>query len=307
MRYKIAFVIPVHNRLQYTQECLRDLEKHENTIFFNSNDIKIIVVDDGSSDGTRDWIQSNYPDIQVLHGDGNLWYSGAMNMGMKYAIETYDSDFIMIWENDTFPKDGYFDSLQKILENWDGKTLICSKLYYRHRPNRIFGMGGNFDRKSGKKKLIGRTEVDGPIYQKDLEVDWFLGIGVMLHKNIISDVGFLDEKNFPHYHADADYSLRAAYKGYRNVVFHELMLLNDTETTGITHKREKTFKDFLDSLTSIKSSLNVRRNLLFYRRHTTSNLAYLSLLRIYSIYTASFFKWKVLSWFGIRKKAEKLN
>lgn len=302
MKYRITFVIPVHNRLDYTKECLQVLENQRDTLFFTFNEIKIIVVDDGSSDGTYEWIKGNYPEILVLRGDGNLWYSGAMNMGMKHAFEKFMSDFIMIWENDTFPKNGYFNSLQRILENWDGNTLICSKLYYRHRPERIFGMGGIFDRKTGKKRLIGRTELDGPEYQQNREVDWFLGIGVLIHKEIVANVGYFDEKDFPHYHADADYSLRAVNKGYRNVVYHELMLLNDTETTGISHKKNKSFKDFFKSLTSVKSNLNIRRNMKFYRRHTTSALAYLSLLKTYCIYTGSFIKWKVLGWFGKRRE-----
>jgi len=307
MRYRIAFIIPVHNHLNFTKDCLKVLDHQKDTLFFKSNDISIVVIDDGSSDGTADWITKNYPEISVLNGDGNLWYSASVNMGIKYAFNNFQSDFIMIWENDTYPKNGYFNSLQKIIENWDGNTLICSKLLFRHKPDRIFGMGGIFDRRTGKKELIGWAELDGPKYQKDKEVDWFLGIGVMIHRAIIEDVGYLDEKNFPHYHADADYGLRAVNKGYRNVVFHELMLLNDIETTGITHKKDKSFKDFLDSLTSIKSNRNIRRNLIFYRIHTNSILAYLSLIKIYFIYIASFLKWKVLGWFGKEKGAENLN
>ena len=247
MKYRIAFVIPVHNRLKYNKECLQMLEKQKSTAFFRNNEISIIVVDDGSTDGTGDWIREHYPEVVILQGDGNLWYSGSMNMGMKYAFEHFQSDFIMVWENDIFPVNGYFDTLQRILEKWDGRTLICSKLYYRVQPDRIFGMGGTFDRKTGHKTLIGRTDVDGPEYQKDMEVDWFLGQGVLIHRDIVAEVGYLDEKNFPQYHADIDYSLRAIYKGYKNIVYHELGLLNDTETTGISHKKDKSLKDFFES------------------------------------------------------------
>lgn len=307
MKHNITFVIPVHNHLDYTKKCLRDLDRQKDTRFFKSNDIQIIVIDDGSTDGTGEWLKENYPEIYVHRGDGNLWYSKATNIGMKYAFENYNSDFIMIWENDTYPKEGYFDSLQGIVENWDGKTLICSKLYYNHKPDHIFGMGGNFNPKTGSKNLIGRTEPDGPDYQKDREVDWFLGIGVMLHKRIVEKVGYLDEVDFPHYHADIDYALRARYEGFKNVVFHELRLLNDMETTGISHKKDKSLKDFFASFTSIKSNLNIRRNLKFYRKHTTSRLAYLYLMRIFGVYTASYLKWEVLGWFGKKKSSEKLN
>jgi len=230
-----------------------------------------------------------------------------MNLGIKHALGKCNSDFIMLWENDIFPVNGYFDNLQRILEKWDGKTLICSKLYFRSQPDTILGMGGIFDRKTGRKYLIGRTEKDGPQFQKDLEVDWFSGMGVLIHKNIIQEVGYLDEKNFPQYHSDIDYSLRAVDKGYKNKVYHKLRLLNDAETTGISHKENKSFKDFIESLASIRSNNNIRRNIRFYRIHATSILAYRTLIRKYYIYTGSFIKWKVLGWFGIVQENKKLR
>lgn len=306
MRFKIAFVIPVHNRLEYNKECLQILEQQKETKFFKNNDIEIIVVDDGSTDGTGDWIRQNRKDVTVLQGDGNLWYSGSMNLGMKYAFKHFDSDFIMVWENDIYPVDGYYDNLQDILEGWDENTLICSKLYYRVQPDTIFGMGGTFDPKTGRKTLIGRTETDGPEYETDRDVDWFLGQGVLIHKDIIAKVGYLDEKNFPQYHADVDYSLRARYAGYKNIVYHNLKLLNDTSMTGISHKKDKSLKDFLESLTSIRSNQNIRKDLKFFKIHTTSIFAYKSLVRTYYTYTGSFVKWKVLGWFGKSRANEDL-
>jgi GT2 family glycosyltransferase len=226
---------------------------------------------------------------------------------MKHAFHEQGADFVMVWENDTLPMEGYFNSLQHIVENWDGRTVICSKLYYSHQPDHIFGMGGTFDPRSGKKTLIGRTQKDGPEFQQDREVDIFLGIGFMVHRSLVEEIGYLDEVKFPHYHADFDYGLRVKEKGFRNVVFHELRMLNDMETTGITHKKNKSLKDFWASLTSIKSSRNVRRNLLFYRRHTTSILAYSALLSVYLIYTASFLKWYMLGWFGVERSGDKLR
>lgn len=306
MEYKIAFVIPVHNRLKYNQECLEMLVQQSKTRFFLENKVKIIVVDDGSTDGTGDWIRENHPEAVVLQGDGNLWFSGAINKGINYAFENFQSDFIMVWENDIFPVNGFFDHLQEILEKWDGKTVICSKLFYRVQPERIFGMGGTFDRKTGKRSLIGRTEIDGPQYQEDIEVDWFLGQGVMIHKEILEKVGLLDEKNFPQYHADVDYGLRAMKGGYKNIVYHNLKLLNDTEMTGISHKKDKSIKDFIESLTSIRSNMNIRKDLRFTRIHTTSIRAYMTLFKRYFVYTGSYLKWKVLGWFGKRKANEEL-
>lgn len=303
---KIVFVIPVHNRLENNQECLQILKDSESTSFFKNNDVDIILVDDGSTDGTGDWVRENFPKVIVLEGDGNLWYSGSMNLGMRHAFEKMNADFIMVWENDIYPVDDYFEQLQIVTENWDGQSFICSKLYYKIRPETIFGMGGTFDFKSGRKSLIGRGETDGPDFQKDIEADWFLGQGVLIHKDIVKDVGYFDDKNFPQYSADVDYGVRVKKGGYKNMIYHKLKLLNDTGMTGISHKKNKTLSQFISSMFSIRSATNIRRDINFYRIHTTSIFAYRMLFKKYFIYIGSYVKWSVLGWFGIKRKEDEL-
>ncbi len=300
--YKISFVIPVFNRLKYTQECLDILSKQKTTSFFTKNEISIIVTDDGSTDGTKEWIAANHPDVIVLQGTGNLWYSGSLNMGIRYALDKLNCDFIMVWENDIFPMEGYFDLIQPILEKWDGKTVICSKLYYRNQPNKIFGMGGTFDTRTGVKSLIGLAEIDNEEYEKTMEVDWFLGQGVLIHKDILKKVGLFDEVNFPQYHADVDYGLRAMKGGYKNMVYPELKLLNDTETTGISHIKNKTMKQFIDSMISIRSNYNIKKDIKFYQIHTTHFAAYGNLSYKYITYIGGYIKWKILGMLGIKRK-----
>jgi GT2 family glycosyltransferase len=139
-----------------------------------------------------------------------------------------------------------------------------------------------------------------------MEVDWFLGQGVLIHRNILEKAGLFDEVNFPQYHADIDYGVRAKKAGFHNLVYPNLKLLNDTEMTGLTHIKDKTFRQFFESLTSIRSNNNIVKDFKFNRIHTTSVLAYYYLIRKYFIYTASFLKWKILGWLGIRRKNEEL-
>lgn len=303
---RIAFVIPVFNRIKYTRECLEILQQEKTSRFFLKNEVFIIVVDDGSTDGTKELIRKNFPEVIRLQGTGDLWYSGSLNMGIRYSFDKLNCNFIMVWENDIFPVDNYFNNLQEILEKWDQNSLICSKLYYRVQPDKIFGMGGTYDPKTGHKTLIGRTETDSPKYNKTMEVDWFLGQGVLIHKTIIDKVGYFDEKNFPQYHADVDYSLRARYAGYKNIVYPQLKLLNDTSTTGMTHDPQKSIRHFFKTLRDIRSNNNLRKNIIFYRKHTNSVWAYRTLFKIYLVYSLSYFKWMILGYFGIRKKNAEL-
>ena len=141
----IPFVIPVHNRLDYTKKCLQIFRELQKNSFFQNNNIQIVIIDDGSTDGTGGWIRENYPEVIVLNGDGNLWYTGGVNVGFKYALEKMNPDFIMIWETDIFPVEDYFDHLQAIIDDWKGDSTICSKLYYKSKPDTILAVGGFFN------------------------------------------------------------------------------------------------------------------------------------------------------------------
>lgn len=302
----IAFVIPVHNRLEYNQECLHILAGQEVTAFFKENNVSIIVIDDGSTDGTGDWIREYYPEVIVLEGDGNLWYSGSINLGIKYALSELQCEYIQIWENDIIPANGYFDHMQDVLDNCDESTLISSKLVYKNQPEIIHSMGGIFNSRTGEKGLIARNQKDGPEHQKALEIDWFSGQQVLIHKSVFERVGYFDEVNFPQYHADIDFSLRARNKGCKIMMYPSLKLLNDTEATGINYIPDPTLRQFIQSLFSLRSNTNIRRNIKFWRKHTTSVIAYKNLLMVYIVHIGNFVRWKVLGWFGITKKNQKL-
>lgn len=71
----IYIIIPVHNRKHFTRECLLSLRKQ------TFQNFKVIVVNDGSSDGTGEMIEKEFSDVILLKGDGNLWWTGATNLG----------------------------------------------------------------------------------------------------------------------------------------------------------------------------------------------------------------------------------
>lgn len=299
----LTILIPVFNNLDYTKLCLDRIDACLANTDNNNFQVKIIVIDDGSSDGTNEWLTTHKKEIIVLNGDGNLWWSGGINLGARYAVESLKTDFILWWNNDIEPVDDYFKNLFSRIESNPIKNVIGSKIYMKN-TNRIWGYGGFFNQKNGKKGLYGNWQEDETKFQSPKLVDWLPGMGSVFPVDVFTTIGYLDQVNFPQYHGDSDYTLRAKEAGYTITVYPDLILLNDVTNSGLRH--DNTFKVLKKSLTSIKSNYNFRKEYLFYRRHGKTFGAYKGFVLKFVNYIGGYYKWKIMGLFGIDRKSRKL-
>src|SRR5262249_29145522 len=100
----IYIVIPVHNRKQYTLECLLSLRKQ------TFHDYRIIVIDDGSTDGTKEMLASEFPEVIVIHGNGKLFWTAAINLGICRALEE-SAEWVMTLNNDTVASEHFLEKM----------------------------------------------------------------------------------------------------------------------------------------------------------------------------------------------------
>src|SRR5688572_24387948 len=100
----LCIVIPVHNRLQFTKDCLESLEKQ------TVRPDKIIIVDDGSTDGTEEVLAEMFPHVDVLRGDGTLFWTASINMGIRHAM-LLGADHVMTLNNDTVASPTFVENM----------------------------------------------------------------------------------------------------------------------------------------------------------------------------------------------------
>ncbi len=299
MRNKVALVFPIYNKLDYTKKGLAYIYNCFDAKGTDILPIDIVITDDGSTDGSYDWISANYPNIYLIKGNGNLWWSGGINKAIQFILKNLNDEYILLWNNDIRPDKAYFNNLFDILKNSGSDTILCSKIYIENQNEIVLSMGGIFNPVSGFYRLNGYGQKDNSSLKESVVVDWFPGMGTSIHRKAFEIVGFFDEKKFPQYHGDSDYGLRARKAGFRILAIPELKIWNDRTNTG--YSNDASFSIFIKSLFSIKSNFNIFKDIQFYHRHTTNFFAYRSLVSKYFRHIGGYIKWKFLTIFGKRR------
>jgi len=296
---KISIVIPIFNGLSFTKDCLKNFYKTQNSILNNELEYSIIIVDDGSTDGSADWIMKNYPQVTILQGNGDLWWSGGVNLAVKYILNELHSDYILWWNNDIIAGENYFTELSRVLKVNDENVIIGSKVYLAQNQEVVWSVGGIFNPVNGFKDMIGRGQADSEGLSDITECDWLPGMGTVTHKSVYEKIGFLDNANFPQYHGDSDFTYRAKVNGFRILTYPNLKIFNNTENSGLKHN--ESFRMLYQSLFSIKSNFNIKKDFIFYKKHAQSIFAYYVLFKKYFKYIGGFLKWKFLNVFGLNR------
>jgi GT2 family glycosyltransferase len=274
----ISIVIPIYNRLLLTQRGIQSL--HNSLDYYQSRaadtqySFSIVVVDDGSTDGSSEWIAEQYPTVHLLKGDGNLWWTGAVNKGSRHAVEELNADFVLLWNDDTLCDISYFVELSTLLtrDSTYRNSILASKIYWVDESNILFNYGCYYSNKTGKKKLIGVNQKDSGQFSDIIPIDWSGGMGTIIPAKILKEVGYFDAEHFPQYHGDLDFFLRAGKKGYSSFAVPTLKIYNNRDSTGVS--TAKSFADLKKILLSNRSHYNIRHNFLLNQRHANTVLSW---------------------------------
>ncbi len=253
----IYIVIPVHNNKNYTKDCLQCLQKQ---IY---SDFKIIVVDDGSTDGTDVMIKKNYPDVFLLKGDGNLWWAGATNLGIDWALNAGgESDYILTLNNDLVVKENYLASLMDSAKSFKD-TLIGSLSADLKHPEEINDGGVKINFWTAKYESLNKGKTLAVLDNqpnKHVEVSALSGRGTLIPFTVFKAIGTYNYKQLPHYGADYEFSIRAKNAGFPLMVSYSSILYSHVDETGLDNENRYAF---LKYFFNIKSPSSIPQRLKF--------------------------------------------
>ena len=166
----------------------------------------LIVVDDGSDNGVVESAREKFPSIEVLVGDGSLWWAGGMRMGMERALEL-NADAVVWLNHDCFPDPGTLAALANLAVR-DGTGAVSAWCYCRENP--AFGVNPGF--RNWKEIPVSELEAGGMV-----EVDGVNGNCTAISANAIRRTGLPATRRHPHY-GDGPYTWRLHRQGFKNWV-----------------------------------------------------------------------------------------
>ncbi len=274
----IYVVIPVHNRKAYTISCLADLARQ------TVREKHVIVVDDGSTDGTAELVAQQFPDVFVVTGSGSLWWAGAMNLGIRFVLDRFRpevDDFILALNDDVKIEVNYLASLLTAYQTNKpcvvGSVSVDVKpphnlLYAGTRMNLVFPGIENWATTRFKSSYTLLTKTSPYLLSDSLP-----GRGMLIPLAVFKAIGLFDEERFQHHMADLDFSISARKAGFPLVVSSASKVYEYTDATGVNIMKPMSVRAFWTALSTTKSPVNRQVRYNFALKHSPLTYLYFGL------------------------------
>lgn len=206
-------IIPNLNGKHYLEECLTSLREQ------TSKDFVTILVDNGSSDGSVEYVQKYFPEVRIHRFEVNTGFCGAVNQGIRMS----ETPYVILLNNDTVCHEKFVESLLRGIRSRPGIFSCQARMLQMHAPHLIDDAGDYYCAlgwafAAGK----GREAVD---YSQEKEIFASCAGAAIYNCRMLKEIGLFDEKHFA-YLEDIDIGYRARIRGYHNwyipsaVVYH---------------------------------------------------------------------------------------
>jgi GT2 family glycosyltransferase len=205
----IAIIILNLNKRNDILDCLKSIFNLEYP------EIEVIVVDNGSTDGSSEAIKSGYPDVHLLQNKKNLGVAGGRNIGIKYADRNFNYKYLLFLDDDIVIDKKALTEMVCSFYKDQSIGIVAPKCLMSKTPGTIGYAGGmSVNLFTGKITNIGGGEKDEGQFDKSGFISSCGGL-CLISQELINQVGIFDEKFNPYGWEDVDLSLRAKQKGFR--------------------------------------------------------------------------------------------
>ena len=207
---KVSIVAAVRDRGDITLQCLKSLDRIDK----EGLETERILIDDGSTDGTSDAVRAAFPDVHIIPGTGDLWCSGAVNLGVEHALKN-DPDYILVINDDTVFDSRFLHAMVATAEAHP-RSVIGALLLLWDEPHRVFQVAPRWDTLNGGW----RHRFDQTIWtmpDKAFDVELIVGNCTLFPAAAFREAGLFATKWLPHF-GDAEFTPRLRKRGWRLLI-----------------------------------------------------------------------------------------
>lgn len=212
----IFVLLPIHNRKNITERFIDCLTAQ------TYQDYHLLLIDDGSSDGTAEMVGAKVEHLTVIRGTGNWWWAGSLQQGYRWlrSIKTGSDDVVLIMNDDTtFEKD--FLAMGVGILSRHTNTLLGARAYSL-QSKRLTDSGVHVDWKRFSFRQAQNRE----------EINCLSTRGLFMYAHDFLRLGGFFPTLLPHYASDYEFTMRAYRNGMKLITDPSLKLSEDEETTG---------------------------------------------------------------------------
>jgi GT2 family glycosyltransferase len=213
---KAAIIIVNWNGLHFLKDCLTSVE-HQ-----TYENYEIILVDNGSTDGSIEYVKRHFPAVKVIELERNFGFAKANNIAMREVLQK-KINYISLLNNDTKADKRWLENLVYVSKMSKNIGMCASKMLLMSDPSIIDSTGHIFQ--SGKIGDRGHGEIDSGQYDDKTNVIGACAGACLYRREMLEDIGLFDE-SFITYCEDAELSWRAHNKGWKAKYVPESVVLH---------------------------------------------------------------------------------
>jgi GT2 family glycosyltransferase len=203
------FVVSIILNTDRRDDTLACLESLRQSTYSNHH---VIVLDNHSTDGSVEAIRADFPEARIIELTDNRGYAGNNNVGIAAAV-AMGADWVFVLNEDTIQAPDCLERLVEVGARDPAIGIVGPMVYHHAAPNVIQCAGGmlgpNWD-----SIMLGRDEADRGQFSDVHLVEWIMGCGILVRRDVIEQVGMIDERYF-YFWEETEWCIRAGKAGWK--------------------------------------------------------------------------------------------
>ena len=227
---QVSFVTPHWNKLELLRKALKTLEEQ------TYQDFEIIIIENGSTDGSVEFIKNNYPAIHLIELPENIGYAPAANLGIQHAA----GEYIAFYSNDVYSDRCWLERMVRALDTHPDIGFCGCRILSNENPELIYAAGDTYTLGAYPFNL-GKGEKDGEKFDTEREVFCVCTAAALFRKTVFDEVGPLEDIYFAH-GDDTDLCLRAQLAGFRGLYVPDAIVRHEGSASSNVASRDFIFR-----------------------------------------------------------------